>query len=284
MEQKLTGVPETLLIPLWARAYETALPKPIIRDEKAVEMVARIDYDFSKFEKVWMSQVGVAIRAEILDEGASAFIAAHPDALVVNLGAGLCTRFSRVDDGRVTWCEFDLPEVAALRAQFFDETERHRLLTGSITDLEWMARIPRGENQPLLFIGEGLFMYFDEVIVKCIFIELAYRFPGAELLFEMLGPIIVGRSKQHDAVSKMDERPEFKWGIPSGAACAEWDAGIEFVQEWNYLDRHRERFHFLRLLANIPWCRKQMMNKIVHLRFLKKDGQRTSLKEKGVLL
>lgn len=201
METKLTGVPETLLIPLWARAYETGLPKPIVRDEKAIEMVSRIDYDFGKFEKVWMSQVGVAIRTEILDEQAAAFIAAHPNALVVNLGAGLCTRFSRVGDGCATWYELDLPEVVTLRKKFFDETDRHRLLTGSVTDLGWMDQIPRGENQPLLFIGEGLFMYFDEATVKRIFVELARRFPGAELLFEMLGPMAVGRSKQHDALS-----------------------------------------------------------------------------------
>jgi O-methyltransferase involved in polyketide biosynthesis len=155
-----------------------------------------------------------------------------------------------------------------LRRQFFDETDRYRLLTGSVTEFDWMAQIPRDDKQPVLFVGEGLFMYFDEATVKRTFVELARRFPDAELLFEMLGPVGVGRSKQHDALSKMDERPEFKWGIPSGAACAEWDAGIQFVQEWNYLDRHRKRFRFLRLLAHIPWARKQMMNKIVQLRFV----------------
>jgi O-methyltransferase involved in polyketide biosynthesis len=268
VEHKLTDVPETLLIPLWARAYETALPNPIIRDEKAIEMVSRIDYDFSKFEKVWMSQVGVAIRTEILDEAARTFIAAHPGALVVNLGAGLCTRFSRVDNGRITWYELDLPEVVALRHKFFAETNHHRLLTGSVADFNWMEQIPRNENQPLLLIGEGLFMYFEEPEVKRIFVELATRFPGAEMLFEILGPFVVGRSKHHDAVSKMDERPEFRWGISSGATCAEWDPRIQFVQEWSYIDRHRERFRFLRWVADIPWFRKQMMSKIVHLKFI----------------
>ena len=35
MGNKLTGIPETMLIPLWARASETVLDTPIIRDEQS---------------------------------------------------------------------------------------------------------------------------------------------------------------------------------------------------------------------------------------------------------
>ena len=43
MKAKLTGVSETLLIPLWARASETVRSDSIIKDNKAVEMVKKID-------------------------------------------------------------------------------------------------------------------------------------------------------------------------------------------------------------------------------------------------
>jgi len=49
-ETALKGIPETMLIPLWARATETQREDAIIRDPKAVEMVGRIPYDFSRFE------------------------------------------------------------------------------------------------------------------------------------------------------------------------------------------------------------------------------------------
>ncbi|MGZ7118543.1 MAG: hypothetical protein ACXVH2_02455 [Methanobacterium sp.] len=49
MQQYLKGIPETLLIPLWARAVEAKQPHPIIIDEKAIEIMEQIDYDFSKF-------------------------------------------------------------------------------------------------------------------------------------------------------------------------------------------------------------------------------------------
>jgi len=269
--EKLTGVPETLLIPLYFKAVETQRVDSIIRDEKAVEIIQHIEYDFAKFDKAWLSQVGVAVRTEILDEATVAFMHQHPDAIVVNLGAGLCTRFNRIDNGRVTWYELDLPEVIELRRRFFTETDRHRFIEGSITDFRWMDQIKRKGGKPVLFIGKGLFMYFEEREVKNLFVEMATRFPGAEMIFEINGPITVGRSKYHDVVSKVGEA-EFKWGPSSGAVCATWDDRIQFVQEWNYLDRHRDRWGFMRLFAYIPPLKQYLMNKIVHLRFKEGGG------------
>ena len=52
MNEKITlsGVPETMLQTLYARAKETCL-RGAIRDEKAAALVERIDYDFSLADK-----------------------------------------------------------------------------------------------------------------------------------------------------------------------------------------------------------------------------------------
>ena len=269
--EKLTGVPETLLVALYLRAVETQRADGIIKDEKAVEMIKSIEYDFSRFNRVWLSQVGVAVRTEILDEVTTAFIRQYQDARVVNMGAGLCTRLNRVDNGRIAWYELDLPEAIELRRRFFTETDRHQFIERSITDFSWMEQIKIKGNQPVLFIGEGFFMYFEEQEVKNIFIEMADHFPDAELIFEINGPVSVGRSKHHDALSRTDGQAEFKWGPASGAVCETWDDRILFVREWNYLDRHRDRWRFMRLFAYIPPLKRHIMNKIVHLRF-RKEG------------
>jgi O-methyltransferase involved in polyketide biosynthesis len=44
----LSGVPETLLIPLNNRAMETQRPDALIKDEKAVELVGQMSYDFDR--------------------------------------------------------------------------------------------------------------------------------------------------------------------------------------------------------------------------------------------
>ena len=48
----------TMLIPLWAKAVEQGRAQPLLRDDEAVRMLDKIDYDFSKFAKVKASQVG----------------------------------------------------------------------------------------------------------------------------------------------------------------------------------------------------------------------------------
>lgn len=86
MKQYLTDVPETLLIPLWARAAESKIDNPIVVDDKALEMMEQIDYDFTKFEGAWMTQTGVAVRTEMLDREVRAFINKYQDATIINVG------------------------------------------------------------------------------------------------------------------------------------------------------------------------------------------------------
>lgn len=51
MSIKLDGVMETLLITLYIRAKDAMSSSPVINDKKAVEIVDKIDYDFSKFDR-----------------------------------------------------------------------------------------------------------------------------------------------------------------------------------------------------------------------------------------
>jgi len=102
----------TMLIPLWAKAVEQGRAQPLLRDDEAVRMLDKIDYDFSKFAKVKASQVGCCGRAKLLDDMTRHFIAEHPDAVVVQIGAGLDARYERLGKPRITaWYDLDLPEV-----------------------------------------------------------------------------------------------------------------------------------------------------------------------------
>lgn len=44
--KKFIGISETLLIPLWARAYETQREKPIIQDFKAVDIITSLVFKY----------------------------------------------------------------------------------------------------------------------------------------------------------------------------------------------------------------------------------------------
>lgn len=270
METKLTGIPETMLIPLWARAAETRRAEPMIRDEKAVEMMGQIDYDFWKFEKAWKTQTGIAIRTLLLDDATRRFVEQHPVSVILNLGAGLDTRFSRVDNGQILWYDFDLPEVIEIRKHFFTNTERYRMIPGSVLDDEWINEF-NVRDRPVLIIAEGILMYFDERDVRNLIDKIVAGFPGAEMLLDTITPAMTGRAKYHDTVSKT--RAEFKWGIKAGRELETYNDRVSLAAEWNYFDYGQGRWGWMGWLAKIPPLRKQMNNSIVHLRFGSRDAR-----------
>ena len=266
MQAALSGVPETLLIPLWARAVEADRPVPIVRDRKATEIVSQIDYDFSKFASARLSQLGVAIRTMLLDRAVSAFVARHPQAVVVNLGAGLDTRYDRLKLKDVDWYELDVPESIELRRRFFGESSRYRFLARSMFDPVWMDEV-EDTGKAVLLIAEGVFMYFAEEELRVLLRSLVRRFPGAEMLLEAMGPFLVGRGKQHDSIKKMGSPVEFKWGLKDSRSLAQWDPGLSFIEEWCYFDYHKDRAGWAGRIVRLPFIRPLLAPRIVHLGF-----------------
>lgn len=266
MNNKLVGIPETLLIPLWARAAASQENNPIICDEKAVEMVSQIDYDFSRFGNSKLTKVGVAVRTMLLDRALAEFLEKNSDAIVINFGVGLGTRHTRMKCNNVDWFEIDVPESIELRRQFFSETQRYHFIDQSMFDLSWVETI-KAEGRPVLFLAEGLFMYFTESELKPFFRELAERFPNAEMVFEMLAPFMVGKSKHHETVRKIDSSAEFKWGLKDSRKMEAWHPAIKFVEEWVYYDYHKARWGVFGVFARLPFIRSRLACRMVHLRF-----------------
>lgn len=69
MSEKITlsGVPETMLQTVYARAKETKT-RGAITDNKAVEIIDRLDYDFSMADKDAAMHSGVIARTIVLDK------------------------------------------------------------------------------------------------------------------------------------------------------------------------------------------------------------------------
>ena len=59
------AVPETMLQTMYARARETQKPNAVIHDDKAVEIIEKLDYDFSLADKDAPMSSGVIARTII---------------------------------------------------------------------------------------------------------------------------------------------------------------------------------------------------------------------------
>lgn len=260
----MKGVPETQLITLWARAAETKNSDPIIKDQKAVEITEGIEYDFSKFDKDLLTQVMVAVRTEILDNATNAFIEKYPDAIIINLGCGLDTRFSRLDNGKIHWYDLDLPESISVRRHFFEENNRYKMIAKSVFDYSWMDKIVI-DNKPVLIILEGLLVYFREQEVKGLLNKLINTFERAEILSTIITPFVIEKITKKGVFSKMGA--EFKWGIKSGREMEKYNSKIKFVEEWIFMDYHQHRWKTFKWSSLIPKFKNKISNRIVHLKF-----------------
>ncbi|MEL6309627.1 MAG: class I SAM-dependent methyltransferase, partial [Chloroflexota bacterium] len=271
----LTGVMETLLPVLYSRVVESQREDAIFHDPIAIEWAERIDYDFSRFDadKAPLNHLGVAIRTEILDEYVSNFLERHPSSTVVNIAAGLDTRFYRMDNGKVQWRELDLAPSIAVREKLMSKTERHFTVTASALETQWMDILKQQlpTNAPILFVVEGLLMYFTETQIKGLLSAIAERFAGAELLLEVLGESQAKKTHLNDAISQTSA--QFKFGIRDTSQMAAWHAELTFLGDTSIYDRHVDRW----LALDIDWKGKSpsayrdKTDRIVHLQVAKTE-------------
>jgi hypothetical protein len=150
--QNLSDVAETLLMMLYIRAVESQRPDGLIKDEKAMALVQRMDQDFlrNKLTKIdEETRVAIILRSREFDRHAWDFLARHPEAAVVHIGCGLDARFERVDNGRVEWYDLDLPDVIELRRKLIGgEGARHHFLACSVLDSAWLNEMSAHRQPP----------------------------------------------------------------------------------------------------------------------------------------
>jgi len=187
---ELGQVQETLFIPLAGRAKETGKRRPILRDPKAVEILESVAFDRAKYSRTggWTT----VIRTACFDLWVRQFLAEHPDGTVVELGTGLNTRFERVDNGTVHWVDLDLPDTIALRRRFFADTDRRRMVAGSLTDDGWLT-VVRGMPGPYFFVSDGVLAYLTETQVMRTLAGLAEHFPGALIALDSYSQQMMAR-------------------------------------------------------------------------------------------
>ena len=262
--KSLEGVPETMLMTLYNRAVESQRTDSILRDEKAVRMVEQIDYDFSRFGE---GRVAHPIRAKVMDDWVQAFLKPHPQGTVVNLGVGLGTQSSRLDNGQARWVDLDVPESIALRRRFFEETSRHHMIACSALDVEWMEMVD--PERPTFFVAAGLLMFFQPEDVQRLLCTLAERFPGAAMAFDVTPEAFSKRSRKGKARLKGFEMPSMPWGLNYNRVgeIEDWHERIAVVDQRDMAVGYRRRWGLLGLLSALPFVRNRFMGTLVHVCF-----------------
>ncbi|MDD1682858.1 MAG: class I SAM-dependent methyltransferase [Methanoregula sp.] len=268
----LGDVAATSLITLYCHAIETRSDNPILADGKSVEIAAELDKALSRSEqplaRTLVSRtldknlvIHIAIRAKKYDDYVRDFLSRFPDGVVVNIGCGFDSRFLRIDNGRVVFYDLDLPEIIAIKKDFFSGNERYHLIASSVLDYGWMAPVHRHKG-PFLFMAEGVFMYLDGDDVRSLVLEIKKTFPGSELVCEVENSFWLGPLTKKMVEYKLQRQFHlgkdalFRSGIRDSREMEQWQAGIQFLDDWSYFDSDEKKLGLLRLFRYVGWLRK----------------------------
>lgn len=207
---------ETMLMTLYLHALDARSPQPILGDPYAGPLLERIDYDFSRLDKLAGNLPVIVSRAKAIDHVVKSFLADKPDSVVLHLGCGLDCRVQRIDPGpRVTWFDLDQDPVIDLRRRLIADRNGVTVLAASVTDPGWWTELPA--NRPFLVVGEGLLMYLAPDDIRTLIDAALTRpdIPTQTLVFDTVAPWVRRLSQW---------QPSFR------------DAGTNFVSTTDDLD------------------------------------------------
>ena len=254
---KLSGVPETMLQTVYARAKES-MGRGVIRDRKAEEIIGSLDYDFSLADKDTAMHSGVIARTIVLDHLVGTWLGKNPGAVVVNIACGLDTRCYRMN-GYSHWYNLDLPETISVREKLLPE--KGEISQIAMSAMENWGALVENEDSPVLVIIEGLTMYLSESDVKRIFAVVADRFNKATVFVETMNPMIVKHFKEK---SIEGSHAKFTWGAKNGRMLAGLLPDFQFVEEHSLVEGMAVFVPIYKLLGKFPFVRN-ISNKIIVL-------------------
>ncbi|MFR0556693.1 class I SAM-dependent methyltransferase [Pseudoscardovia radai] len=263
---RLHGVSETMLQTLAMRGLYAG-------DMLAMSLLRRLDYDFTAAMRDDALAEAVVARTRALDTLATTFAALHPHGVVVNLAAGLDTRFHRIATADMRWFNVDLPDVVEARRLLLGHSRNLTDITADATSPEWARivreamdgapsaqaatairqatsaapstprpatghRLNRVPVPPTLVLMEGLSMYLSDSSLAAIMSIVAEYFPGATFVSETITPEFIADA---DMPSIRATGSRFTWGAESGAQMERleprmrWHADIPLETRGHYL-------------------------------------------------
>lgn len=187
------SIQEELIIPLYRKKMCIEKFPTLFQDDKALELLSRMDYDFSEVEKIESKKgrqfdtMEAAIRYNDIVTEIEKFLKNNPYASIVNIGCGLDQTAEKCDNGTCQIYNLDRPDIMEFRNQLLPETDRIHNLDYDLMDLAWFDEIEA--EQGVLFFASGVFSKIKREDIKKLFNEMALRFPGCRLVFDSMGKV-----------------------------------------------------------------------------------------------
>ncbi len=276
----LSGVPETMLWALHNRASEARRHDTVLVDPESIRIHDAIDYDFARH--FGRPEGSLAVRAAEIDAVLRKWLELHPDGFIVSLGEGLETQVGRVDNGRLRWLSVDLPAAIGLRERFLRPTERFRHMSVSALDSAWMDVVDTSSG--VFIVAQGLLMYLEPDKVRRLLSDIADRFPGAEMVFD-----VVPRWFSCLTLWGLNQTPHYRlpsmpWGIDRDEieqTLAKWHPSLGSIKFLNYRVLRGLQSLVTQIMQDIPAFRHEAPS-LIHLSVATKPSDAAAVSQSTV--
>ncbi|MEU9806282.1 class I SAM-dependent methyltransferase [Mycobacterium sp. NPDC050853] len=234
----ITPEEETAFLTLKARAVNNGWRRPILSDPGAAAAVDQIDYNFDALGVISPVVCQSSLRAKLLDDRVRSFVTEHPNAVVVDLGAGLDDGYRRVrPPATVDWYSVDLPGMAALRDDVMPPGPSEHTIGVSVTDPAWIAGIP--SDRPAMVIADGLFAFLTKEQIIAAMRAITDHFPSGQLAFNDYGRMAIGvwisKLFPQKMFKKVNQLRGFE-GYNDPRTPERWNPKLKFVEEFSMVD------------------------------------------------
>jgi O-methyltransferase involved in polyketide biosynthesis len=224
-----TPLEDSLFLTLYARARDYRRPHPILGDAAADQIVRTVDYDYGQLRIDTNLILNVALRAKKLDQVASDFLARHPDAVGLDLGAGFDTRAVRLDlSSTVDWYDVDFPAVAAARERLVPQQPNRHVIGVDLTEKDWLDAIP--SDRPAVIVADGLMGFLSQDELVSLWNRLISHFPSGEIVFNSYTRFAIWLARHAPGTKSVADLVKFP-GMDDPREPEGWNPQLQLVRE-----------------------------------------------------
>ena len=143
---------------------------------------------FAPFRTETMPNISNTVRCHIVDEAIRSELTAHPDSLIITVGAGFDSRPYRITGGN--WVDIDEPQIITVKNEKLPIAECANKLTRiaiNFANETLTEKLADYRQHPhVIIVIEGVFMYLENKAIEACIKQLQTLFPKHILLCDLM--------------------------------------------------------------------------------------------------
>jgi len=166
---------------------ETIQDEPIIEDWQACSIANKINCDYFNEKINTKERIESALVRKHYDSTVSSFIKNKKKPIIIILGCGFDTRYSRIneDTKQFIFYQIDTPEVISIRETIIPSTENDKNIQQPLLSEKWIKSITKKHKDGnFMIIIEQLLIHFSKKDIEFLFKKISENFTNCEIHFD----------------------------------------------------------------------------------------------------